>query len=142
MIKKLKKKPIPYEQRKWKFLGGLTISEYNKKMFENVLLDESKEPYANQTSVTIKNQGFELDPVTRPVEKQELKYCVIGPRVTNRSFGGERTWFIEPGKAESHAKNLLQKNINDNINGRILYVVKIVRVVRVKDPSFETCEVI
>lgn len=141
MTKKLKKQPIPYENRKWKFLGGLTISEYNKKMFENVLLDESKEPYA-QTSVTIKNQGFELDPVTRPVEKQELKYCVIGPRVANRSFGGERSWFSEPEKAESHAKNLLQKNINDNINGRILFVVKIVRVVRVKDPSFETREVI
>jgi len=142
MIKKLKKKPIPYKDRKWAFLGNLTISEYNKKMFENIELDISKVNLVKPTAT--KNQGYEpyVDPVTRQVEKIPTKYCVIGPRVTNRSFGGDRTWFSEPEKAESHAKNLLQKNITDHNNGRVLFVVKIVRVVRIKDPSFETREVI
>lgn len=69
-------------------------------------------------------------------------YCVVGKSLSLARSTGQRTWFGDPSRACSHAANLLESDLRsrqDNFNGgeRELYVVKIVKVIRPKQPSLQ-----
>lgn len=69
-------------------------------------------------------------------------YCVIGKKLSLARSTGQRTFFADPLRACSHAANLLESDLRSRQDHfgpdeRELYVVKIVKVIRPKQPSLQ-----
>jgi hypothetical protein len=91
-------------------------------------------------NVTMEKKMRKITKRTKTVSPTEPKldvkapYCVIGKKIT--AYGtATRTWFDDPNRAVSHAKNLISKDVIENQrknNTDELYVVKIIRVIKRK----------